>query len=202
MYATLPSFVLGFHGCDRRVMQKVLNGDDIFIPSENSYDWLGHGTYFWENSPQRATEYAHSLSLKSNSNIENPTCIGAVIDLGRCLNLLDSASLEIVREGYNILRSTTTISGAELPRNKLRSPSGDLLLRYLDCAVIETVHASIQERTEPAYDSVRGAFWEGGELYPDAGFKEKNHVQICVRNPNCIKGFFLPRTPSSDYDIP
>jgi hypothetical protein len=25
---------------------------------------------------------------------------------------------------------------------------------------------------------------EGEELYPSAGFKEKNHVQICIRNPN------------------
>jgi len=202
MYDTLPSFVLGFHGCDRSVLQKVLNGENNLTPSENSYDWLGHGIYFWENSPQRAIEYAQSLSQRTNSKIENPTCIGAVIDLGRCLNLLDAASLEIVKEGYTILRNTSNIAGTELPRNKLLNNSGDLLLRYLDCAVIQSVHTSIEERSEPPYDSVRGAFWEGSELYPDAGFKEKNHIQICVRNPNCIKGFFLPRTPSSDFYIP
>ena len=22
---------------------------------------------------------------------------------------------------------------------------------------------------------------------------KKNHIQICIRNPNCIKGFFIPR---------
>ena len=43
------------------------------------------------------------------------------------------------------------------------------------------------------FDSVRGVFWEGKELYKNAGFREKDHIQICIRNPNCIKGYFLPR---------
>jgi len=46
------------------------------------------------------------------------------------------------------------------------------------------------------FDSVRAAYIEGEELYPNAGFNDKNHIQLCVRNPNCIKGFFMPR----DYD--
>ena len=54
---------------------------------------------------------------------------------------------------------------------------------------------TIQEGTESgevqrSYDTVRGAFWEGEELYPNAGFKEKNHVQIVVRNQESIKGYF------------
>jgi len=48
-------------------------------------------------------------------------------------------------------------------------------------------------------DSVHGIFNEGEELYPNAGFREKDHIQICVRNPNCIKGFFLPRKLDSNY---
>ena len=43
------------------------------------------------------------------------------------------------------------------------------------------------------YDTVRSIFWEGNEIYPDAGFKEKNHIQICVRDAKLIKGFFIPR---------
>ena len=45
-------------------------------------------------------------------------------------------------------------------------------------------------------------FWEGADLYPGAGFKEKNHIQIAIINPNCIKGFFLPRQSDSKYPIP
>ncbi|GAA3912214.1 hypothetical protein [Chitinophaga oryziterrae] len=43
------------------------------------------------------------------------------------------------------------------------------------------------------FDSVRGAFMEGGPAFKGSGISKKSHVQIAVRNPNCIKGFFLPR---------
>ena len=68
----------------------------------------------------------------------------------------------------------------------------DLLQRELDCAVIETLHTSLESENEQKFDSVRGVFWEGEQLYPNAGFKEKDHIQICIRNLNCIKGYFLP----------
>ncbi|HYE54151.1 MAG TPA: hypothetical protein VD996_04880 [Chitinophagaceae bacterium] len=34
------------------------------------------------------------------------------------------------------------------------------------------------------------------------GFHEKNHIQLCIRNPNCIKGYFLPRTAHKSWTIP
>ena len=80
-----------------------------------------------------------------------------------------------------------------MPENRKVRGSNDYLLRNLDCAVIETLHHFRESRNLPPFDSVRGVFWEGNELYPNAGFREKDHIQICVRNPNCIKGFFLPR---------
>ncbi|MEI9921586.1 MAG: hypothetical protein WDO14_22775 [Bacteroidota bacterium] len=68
------------------------------------------------------------------------------------------------------------------------------MLRELDCYVIEKLHETHRLNNITAYDSVKAVFWEGPLLYPNAGFREKNHIQICVRNPNCIKGFFIPRT--------
>lgn len=35
------SFVLGYHGCDRKVAERVLAGKQQLIPSRNDYDWLG-----------------------------------------------------------------------------------------------------------------------------------------------------------------
>ena len=29
-------------------------------------------------------------------------------------------------------------------------------------------------------------------VFADAGFAAKTHIQICVRNPVCIKGYFRP----------
>lgn len=30
-------------------------------------------------------------------------------------------------------------------------------------------------------------------VYPGSGIYDKTHIQISIRNPNCIKGFFIPR---------
>lgn len=72
----------------------------------------------------------------------------------------------------------------------------DLLLRPLDCAVIEKLH---ETNTGIDFDSVRAVFSEGETLYPNAGFRSKDHIQICIRNPNCIKGYFIPRKENSKY---
>jgi hypothetical protein len=50
---------------------------------------------------------------------------------------------------------------------------------------------------EPAgevFDSVRAAIWEGEELYPGAGFRKGNHIQIAILNHSCIKGVFCPES--------
>jgi len=50
--------VLGYHGCDLALAQKIVSGEEKMWGSENPWDWLGHGTYFWEDSPARALHWA------------------------------------------------------------------------------------------------------------------------------------------------
>lgn len=190
-YELLPGLLLGFHGTDESTAEKVLAGKEHLSQSSNDYDWLGHGIYFWEYGPERALEFARaglSRPKQTKGKIKKPAVVGAVIDPGVCLNLLEASALQQMRTAYDLLKS---LRGDEMPKNQ---GGVDLFLRHLDCAVIETVHLlrafPSDDTTLPAYDTVRGAFWEGAELYPGAGFKEKNHVQICVRNPDCIKGYF------------
>ena len=52
---------------------------------------------------------------------------------------------------------------------------------------VELRHGEI---SSPAIDSVKGIFVEGSPVYEDSGFFHKTHVQICVCNPDCIKGVF------------
>jgi hypothetical protein len=198
VYKSLPSFVLGFHGCDRAVAEKIISTQNEYLKqSENNYDWLGHGIYFWENDPQRALQYAIHLKTfprRSGADITNPAVIGAIINLGRCLNLIEADSLQILKDSYERLCLLHKESGLPLPENKNPfSEEKDLLLRRLDCAVVEMTHAYCKEKGWEPFDTVRGVFWEGNELYKNAGFREKNHIQICVRNHDCIKGFFHPR---------
>lgn len=195
MYSTRSGLILAFHGCDQSIIKDVLIGKVLLENSKNSYDWLGHGIYLWDNSPSRALEFATSLSKKSNkakNKIVTPGVIGAVINLGLCLDLLDYKNLSLVKDAYNLLVVSCKSSGIALPVNSKPRDSKDLLIRDLDCAVIETLHQFRKQQKMPPFDSVRGVFWEGDELYPNSGFMEKDHIQICIRNPNCIKGYFNP----------
>ena len=197
MYSSQPSFILGFHGCDQGLAEKIIKGQEHLEQSTNDYDWLGHGIYFWENDPERALLFAEEAASRNNNAVQSPAVIGAVIDLGYCLNLIESENLTLLKNGYELLVAASASQNDPLPTN-----SDNLFLRHLDCAVIETVHQSREEEDEKSFDSVRAVFWEGKDLYPNAGFKEKNHIQACIRNPNCIKGFFMVRDLDEDYPIP
>jgi hypothetical protein len=208
MYSKRTSLVLGFHGCDETVRDSVVAKKGILLnASDNDYDWLGNGVYFWENNYERALDYAKALKknpVKGKPPITTPSVIGAVIDLGHCMDLLDSAYLNLLKTGHALLCETQIKFGLEIPVNAPihKNGSDDLILRRLDCAVIETIHQFNKADSREAFDSVRGVFFEGKELYPNAGFKEKNHIQIAIRNPNCIKGYFIPRQEDRDYPKP
>jgi hypothetical protein len=36
-------------------------------------------------------------------------------------------------------------------------------------------------------------FAEGKEAYPGSNFSMRGHIEVCVTNPDMIKGYFLPR---------
>lgn len=198
MYSTLPSFVLGFHGCDREVGEKILAGKESARRSENDYDWLGEGVYFWENSPERALSYAKMLAKQTHrtkGRIYDPFVIGAVIDLGSCLNLTEENALLEVKSAYEALKSLSVMAEIQMPENKQGfTGDDDKIKRHLDCAVIMLLHGLREDKSLSSYDSVRSPFFEGGALYEGAMFTQKAHIQIAVRNPLCIKGYFRPLT--------
>lgn len=205
MYSFLPSLILGFHGCDREVAEEVLAGKKRLLPSENDYDWLGHGVYFWEQNPVRALRYAQFIKEhpeRGRTRIKDPFVLGAAIQPGHCLNLLESTSLDLLKQGYQMLKATVDRVGVKLPTNKPVGEEQDLLIRKLDCAVIEALHQYREDKGHKSFATVRGVFFEGTDLYPNAGFKEKNHIQLCVRNPNCIKGYFRVLDQVEDSPLP
>ena len=69
-------------------------------------------------------------------------------------------------------------------------------------AVIEQLHDHYRSKGYETYDSIRGVFTEGESVYPGSGFVRKTHTQICIVNPNCIKGYFAPRERKEEYRIP
>ena len=195
MHRLSSSFVLAYHGCRRQVGERLLAGES-FNPSENDYDWLGPGTYFWESNPGRAMEWASLLHQRKHpDDPQDPFVIGAAIDLGFCLDLLTSNGLTAVKTAYEDFAEHMRMSQHPLPRN---IGGNDLLQRNLDCAVLRHLHGIRSRSGQPAFDTIRGVFIEGAPIYPDSGFREKTHIQICVCNPDAIKGIF--RVSSKDLE--
>ena len=184
------SFVLGYHGCSAKVGEAILSGAPM-DGSDREYDWLGPGMYFWESDPVRAWEWAEWKVQRGD--FTDPFVVGAAIDLGNCLDLMARDSLEILESAYQSFAALIQATGdeRELPVNKKAGTADeDNLLRYLDCAVIKHLHSALEDQDQEGFDTVRGLFTEGGELFPGSGFKKKTHVQIAVRSNECIKGFF------------
>ena len=184
MHRLSSAFVLGYHGCDRKVGERLLWGDP-FRPSNNEYDWLGPGIYFWEANPKRGLDFARETARREPVSLRNPFVVGAVLDLGLCLDLTTTAGIEWVRIAYDNFARSASTGGFSLPAN-----SADGLRRNLDCAVIRHLHSILKSEGLPPVDSIRGVFTEGKPIYPGAGFDEKTHIQIVVRNQDCIKGVF------------
>ena len=199
LYQKTPQIVLGFHGCDQSVVDRVLfSSTEHLHPSHNDYDWLGGGIYFWLNDPVRAYEWAEQASKRKSSRVKHPAVIGAVIDLGNCLNLCERASVQLLQKSYEDLSSlfeSLPFSINDTFANKKPDSGGFMLLRELDCLIIEHVHELMQNE-KISFDTVYGYFQEGQDAFPGAGIKEKTHIQIAVRNTDCIKGYFLPRIKS------
>lgn len=141
MYNNKTSFVYGFHGMDKEAATKILQLEDEFKHSNNAYDWLGQGTYFWENNFERAKQYAIEDSKRIHSKIKEPFVLGTVIDLGNCLDLLDQEHLDFLKVAYEDLKVTIQSEGKSLPVNKgFGLNDFDFRKRELDCAVIRWAH--------------------------------------------------------------
>lgn len=204
MYSSRPNLMIGFHGCDKSVREKLVLKPNLVRQSQETFDWLGHGFYVWENNHERALQWAKDKSKRGKINF--PSVVGVVYQLNNCLDFTDSASINILSRYYSLMKDDFAELQKELPANKdlPRDKYHDLILRELDCAVIEYIHQQMAEKIKTdvntngfsdlyQFDTVRGVFTEGGPAFEGAGIQMKNHIQICIRNLNCIKGFFVPR---------
>ena len=178
--------IIAYHGCDAEVAERLLAGAP-FQMSENDYDWLGSGIYFWEFGSRRALDFAHFQT--KFGRVKTPSVVGAVIQLGNCFDLMDTRFTAPLRAAYRIFRATAERSGQPIPENGGRTP--DKELRRLDCAVLNYYLRAVDEKGL-SFDTVRCAFAEGPPAFPGSRLRTQSHIQLAVRNPDCILGVFRP----------
>jgi hypothetical protein len=187
MHQLSGGLLLGYHGCSSKVAERLLDGEP-FKPSANKYDWLGPGIYFWEANPRRALDFAVETLRRKKDSVA-PAVVGAVINLGLCLDLLTKAGLDEVAANHTDYSTIVAAAGEPMPTNT-RGP----LLNHLDCSVIKHLHQARLDAVLPTIQTVRGVFIEGDPLYATSAFHHKTHIQIAVCDPTCIKGVFRVRT--------
>lgn len=174
-----PEFVIGYHGCSRAAAETIL-AQQQFTPSTKEYDWLGEGIYFWEYAPYRALDWAMQRCATSG---EEPAVLGATIQLGNCLNLLDTEYMQDLTETYQQI--VAVIGTANLPRNTQRGA------HFLDRQVIDTCCRALETNLLPAVQTVRGSFPEGDPIYPGSKILSRAHTQIAARDATCLLDIFL-----------
>jgi len=181
-------------------------GGSPFLLSLRDYDWLGAGTYFWENDAIRAYHWAK----EPRRNFDWPSVVGAAIELGHCLDLTTQAGIEAVKVAHGQFIQMAKKEGVPVPVNVDPSthPDGDRVIRRLDCAVMNYLFEIAQtaqdsDPTAQPYTTVRALFPEGRKLYPGAGFRAKTHIQLCVREPEQILGVFrIPEWQRKELELP
>jgi len=196
--------MLGFHGCDESVRDALVNHPNQIKKSQELFDWLGHGFYIWENNYQRAHQWA--VDKKARGSLITPSVVGVVYQLDNCLDFTDSAFIDLLYYFHSSMKDDLRIANKTLPQNKdiANDKFHDMIIRELDCAVIEYMHQKIEEEINQnilttgysdlkRFDTAGGVFTEGGPAFEGAGIQTKNHIQICIRNLNCIKGIIIPR---------
>ncbi len=177
--------IIAYHGCDESVVRRVLLTGEHLAASENDYDWLGYGIYFWEFGPERAFEWAVEQKKRDPKRIKKPAVIGAVIQLGNCFDLLDTRATAVLDSAYDRYQSRQE---SLLPRNQ--GP-----LHRLDCDVLNFVIPMMEAVEVQSIQTVRGVFQEGPPAFPGSEIRQKSHIQIAVRDSECILGYFRPPQP-------
>ncbi|WP_425617292.1 hypothetical protein NA78x_000966 [Anatilimnocola sp. NA78] len=146
-------------------------------PSENPYDWLGKGIYFWERNKRRARQWA-AKNVKGDAAI-----LRVELELGKCLDLADSDYLGLIRDEYDSLVEEYRELNWKMPANR---KSG---LRDLDRLVIDRFVAKMESVDGLAiikFDTVCAPFEEGDPIFPGSLIRDQSHVQIAVRNYQMI----------------
>lgn len=171
--------VVGYHACHRDFARELVAGQvsvEEWKLSQNDYDWLGEGVYFWEHAPGRAWQWARERFKDAGA------VVAAAIRLGDCLDLADTAFTGLLRRAYEDTVRIYASQGLPLPKNG----GTGLKLRRLDRIVIDILTKSTDRPGGVHYQTVRCPFEEGEPVYPGAMIRTQSHIQIAVRDRSCI----------------
>ena len=185
--------VVAYHGCDSATENALVSGAlKELSQSNNPYDWLGPGVYFFQDDWRRALMFAQASADNPRRKftakpIKTPSVVGALLKLSSVVDVSTQDGIEAFRRSYEALKK----SGVKLKENKKsKDDDADVILRGLDRQVFINLHQMLEDQHLPPVDAVRGAFPQGQPVAPTSAIYANSHVQIALRNPACVLGYF------------
>jgi hypothetical protein len=130
--------------------------------------------------------------------VKKPAVLGALINLGYCFDLLDTNYTQLLADLFPLYRQACEATGTLLPANLSPASQGssDLILRRLDCAVIDWCLDFLEKRKKQHFHTARCLFSEGTPVFEGSKILAKSHVQVAVRDVTAIVGYFKPPVDS------
>jgi hypothetical protein len=183
--------VIGYHGTQQSVAENIVLRRAALQWYDRPGDWLGNGIYFWEYGPKQAWWWAETRRIQRKWT-EPVAVVASMIRLGFCFDLLDPDNASDLKSFHDDYVETQTALGLPVPVNGQRH-------KVLDKAVFEYAYAAIEaeneRRGEPArVDTCRGVYVRPhgrGRIWHASWVEHDAHIQILVRNPDCILGSWL-----------
>ena len=164
--------VLAYHGTSSNAADRI--EAEGFKASQNIYDWLGDGIYFFQDAPLRARDWARERYGREG------VVLGAEIHLTDCMDLLDVAWYVVLSDAHDDYLTL-------LRRSNRSRPIQSEGAHPLDRAVINYTVGVLGE-AGIRIACVRAAFREGRQVYRDSALYDRTHIQIAVRDPSaCIR---------------
>jgi hypothetical protein len=198
---SIETAIIVYHGCDVTTRDDLVSGRLKHLNhSNNQYDWLGPGAYFFEGDVERALLFAQASHRNPAKRytakpIATPAVVGAVLQVQNWLDMTTQAGIKEFSLAYQTMAEGLIAAGAPIPANKPASDSDtDVIYRALDNAVFTWLHQAraSQEPPLPPFQAVRAAFHQGEKIAPTSGFHASTHIQISLRDNSCVIGWFLP----------
>lgn len=176
-------FLRGYHATDQKRAKGIeANG---FLPSNNWYDWLGTGTYFYQDAIGFTRRWA--THERAEGPIANPAIFAADIEYDGFLDLVEYGSMARLQEFYKQLETTATEAfGKAKAGERARSAKWRPRPHPLDCHVINEAVNALRMGGENVR-AVRGVFYDGDPLHPTSDLYDRQHIQIAVLDPTLIK---------------
>ncbi len=175
---TMPTEVIAYHGTSGKSAERILA--EGFVASVNRYDWLGDGSYFFQDVPGFPhTAHEHAWSWAGKQHVRDPAVISAKIELLDCLDLLDLGWSSRLRLLHDELSDRARMMGIQLP-NQAGGNHG------LDRMLINYAARVLADCGKPVR-SVRGCFGEDTRAaFPGSSLFDLTHVQIAVRDAGVV----------------